>query len=510
MMNRPIARPARLRPLPVFVSACVVLVVGWLGLEAYFAYTARPNSTVDYMEQFRGHAESVQGEGPNAWDHIGDICADYAEALDAFRADRTPFGDLSRRAIGWIDADPSLLWFDREVPAGYYKQMESDGMDAAQAEALLEQARGLYVQWLKGWFAGPEWDRVMQIRQITRAVPEFHDADEMRSGAIDRGIAARKLSLGLRARLVVAATEQDWEAYVACYDTLLAVRWSLAVQPILLQRLVASSIERSVMSCVSMDAASGILPDDVIALIKASNQRWAMPDRMHTVRGERLFMLDQVQRYHDRRGRRILGGPHAMPEVDPSGYGVNRPPAYRNMLSVLSPRHAEIVRQADAVFADVERHAASPLWQQHERFHSPEFQAILGAAEQDLLETLDVVVSPLVLTLTELCAVGCDVELALAGYRHAHGKLPDAIDQLVPEYLGTIPVDPFSRSGEPLRYARGEWTTLEGGPGGEYIIYSVGYDGADDGGKPPPQAMSNALKPGYAGTDYILNDPNWR
>lgn len=66
------------------------------------------------------------------------------------------------------------------------------------------------------------------------------------------------------------------------------------------------------------------------------------------------------------------------------------------------------------------------------------------------------------------------VTLALHAYKLDHGRYPASLSLLAPAYLSQIPADPFAQSG-PLRYR----TT----PGG-YVLYSVGPDGVDDGGKP--------------------------
>lgn len=60
-------------------------------------------------------------------------------------------------------------------------------------------------------------------------------------------------------------------------------------------------------------------------------------------------------------------------------------------------------------------------------------------------------------------------------YRLVHGSLPEAIDSLVPEHFASVPEDPLD--GMPLRYKR-----LDRG----YVIYSVGEDRRDNGGKPRP------------------------
>ena len=64
------------------------------------------------------------------------------------------------------------------------------------------------------------------------------------------------------------------------------------------------------------------------------------------------------------------------------------------------------------------------------------------------------------------------VGLAIERYRLANGKLPENLAELVPAYLDAVPKDPFD--GQELRYKR-----LEKG----YVVYSIGQDGSDDGGK---------------------------
>jgi len=72
--------------------------------------------------------------------------------------------------------------------------------------------------------------------------------------------------------------------------------------------------------------------------------------------------------------------------------------------------------------------------------------------------------------------------LAIENYRITTGNLPDALGDLVPNYLDTIPKDPFD--GEALRYKK-----LDVG----FIVYSVGEDGHDDGGKErPPKIKKGA------------------
>jgi hypothetical protein len=64
---------------------------------------------------------------------------------------------------------------------------------------------------------------------------------------------------------------------------------------------------------------------------------------------------------------------------------------------------------------------------------------------------------------------------AVALKRHAirHGKLPQTLSELVPEFLPSEPVDYMD--GHPLRFhLRSD---------GEFVLYSVGEDGQDDHGE---------------------------
>lgn len=71
--------------------------------------------------------------------------------------------------------------------------------------------------------------------------------------------------------------------------------------------------------------------------------------------------------------------------------------------------------------------------------------------------------------------------LGVERYRLAnHNQLPNSLEDLVPSFLAAEPIDPFD--GKPLRFKK-----LAKG----YVIYSVGPDGIDDGGKErkePPNA----------------------
>lgn len=84
------------------------------------------------------------------------------------------------------------------------------------------------------------------------------------------------------------------------------------------------------------------------------------------------------------------------------------------------------------------------------------------------------------------------VELALRCYRSGQGHGPERLDQLVPKYLKRVPMDPFN--GSSLIYKS---------QGTNWLLYSTGVDGKDDGGKPVGRSMSGSVSQG----DLFFDSP---
>jgi hypothetical protein len=78
------------------------------------------------------------------------------------------------------------------------------------------------------------------------------------------------------------------------------------------------------------------------------------------------------------------------------------------------------------------------------------------------------------------------VAVAVERFRKSNGRFPEKLTDLMPNFLPAIPIDPFD--GQPLRYR-----LLEKG----YMIYSVGRDGHDDGGREKPADWKSSDKTTY-------------
>jgi len=98
---------------------------------------------------------------------------------------------------------------------------------------------------------------------------------------------------------------------------------------------------------------------------------------------------------------------------------------------------------------------------------------------------------------SEKRAVACfrllTTKLAMRCYQSEQASAPTALAQLVPTYLQRVPLDPFS--GRPIIYSS---------QGTNWLLYSVGEHGVDDGGKGAGPSVSGAVTKG----DLFYDTPN--
>ena len=66
------------------------------------------------------------------------------------------------------------------------------------------------------------------------------------------------------------------------------------------------------------------------------------------------------------------------------------------------------------------------------------------------------------------------IACALERHRFAHGQYPETLDALVPQFAGKLPHDLIG--GQPLHYRRTD--------DGNFLLYSIGWNEKDDGGRP--------------------------
>ena len=98
-------------------------------------------------------------------------------------------------------------------------------------------------------------------------------------------------------------------------------------------------------------------------------------------------------------------------------------------------------------------------------------------------------------TVANLASLGC----ALERYRRAEGQFPETLELLKPRFMDKLPQDLINR--QPLKYHRT--------PDGQFVLYSVGPDGKDDGGAYPVTQPAQTDSNSRPGDDRTAEEGDW-
>ena len=129
------------------------------------------------------------------------------------------------------------------------------------------------------------------------------------------------------------------------------------------------------------------------------------------------------------------------------------------------------------IVTEIERMNAQPLWMRPPQdAWAKELEARLGSRTHEFTPVKMFMPSTAAITKNgEWIRQTRDatlVAIALELFRRAHGTYPASLDELVPAFLPAVPPD--RHTGKPLNYERND---------GNPVLYSVGVDLDDDGGK---------------------------
>ena len=109
-----------------------------------------------------------------------------------------------------------------------------------------------------------------------------------------------------------------------------------------------------------------------------------------------------------------------------------------------------------------------------------------------------------VLAHNQTLANEAQIVCALERYHLAHGEYPDTLNGLVPQFIGKLPPDLIG--GQPLHYRRAQDppSPRSGAAGGNFLLYSVGWDETDNGGQ---EAFIKTGVSDYAKGDWVWQYP---
>ena len=247
------------------------------------------------------------------------------------------------------------------------------------------------------------------------------------------------------------------------------------------QRRLAEIIDQGerlfFLDCVAVLAKQGLSKIDAISgLVFGGQSQPSMRAALMDLAGKTAIDWDHLMRKGNRWYDRIVAA-------------MNKPS--------LAQRRVALIQLRDEL-GDLEKSADDPTTFLAEGLLRPR-QAVSDRVADILIALLVPAVESCVLAEDrwvaqhEVLAAG----LAAASYAREHGRLPEGLDQLVPKYLPKVPEDILSDPpGVSLRFKKTD---------GDCIIYSVGRNRRDDGGR----SGDDAAKAAKAAEASESREPDW-
>lgn len=303
----------------------------------------------------------------------------------------------------------------------------------------------------------------------------------------------RRFARWLQADAHLAASRRDSARFLADCEALFGMAEQVLRERFLISNLVGIAILELAFNTVVREAAQ---PDLLTReqLRDLAHRVSAVADGRITIDAtfELLGVEDILQRFYSDDGKgdgHYIGGPQTdQLYID---FGLARPAglpilkAIQPVQSITMASRAEVRELARAFAGAAAVDDALPPWRHTERTADAAYSRLMRSglySAMPILESLQESEGPIgrscaARDLTETQRDVALVVLALESARRARGQWPATLAELVPAYLPRLPLDPFT--GKPLRYI------APSSQSERPIVYSVGVDAVDDGGKAP-------------------------
>lgn len=489
--RKPWYRP---RNIALGVLAIFLIVICWAGSWVYWSLTAEPKPSINFSEQLEQVARRAQPPGDNGWPDV-QLALDLLDELEsAFpRESRTTvhasgfkFDCIYSSDVDLINThfihDPSTL-----IPAR-------------------EEARKA-IEWLGDHGA---WTALAAAASKPNIVAPIDSRGAMLAEYAISGISSlRQLARARLATLHLAIEADDAVGIAESLRDLFTLSRAAFMQPWTIGSLVGQSIVMLPESVIREGVRSGRLSEASLrAMLDAYLQNPPPPDLSRAIDGEFVVFQDTVQWVYsdDGHGDGYLVVTAADPVLAMGGAASLSGPSFvdkmRNLEAIFLPTRREAIAQAGSFFERLKTAAALP---------GPERTLALDAMAADAEHSREILlkmIAPAMARTVENYSVAMMkrnaivVMLAIECYRAAHGELPPTLTALVPAFLPELPVDCLCD--EPFRYRPEQNQELDV----PYVLYALGRDCIDDGGRASMHAPDSSLGPHAApGYDYVVNVP---
>ncbi len=476
-------RPIRWLTRRRIVWTIAALLALWLAWQVYDIFTGKPRPTIDYASQFYELCSSAQPEGENAWP----LLVEVLERVDEAKMQ--------------LEQDPLAKQYYRDgssYPGGF-----DDIGYMPQGSPRLRP----HMKTLDALAADGTFDLIAQVAAMPRCVrpridgTPFHEVHFKE--VLPRFAQVRTLTRLQVARLHVAADSRNWQECRDIVDESLSICRQWSFHPTLLDQLVSASCMEAVLAEVGTILDERSLDErSARALLDAIDQRSGLSSVEFTMEGERLLFLDKIQHEYTASGRLPLSSfsryttPPTMPGTPPPPRSARATLA--GVAALVIPGRGAAERLSVEYIEDLARVAGETDQASREEIDDywddrlPMHQVVL----RDSIFRPSLMVGSLSSIHHSIAATR--LMLGLEIYIRRHGLAPESLDDLVPDCLPAIPVDPLNGKGWGYRL-RGPSASIA-----NYDLWSFGRDGEDNNCYEGDGTVSLRHTPG---TDIWINKP---
>jgi tetratricopeptide (TPR) repeat protein len=282
---------------------------------------------------------------------------------------------------------------------------------------------------------------------------------------------------------------QNGESEMALEDIKLMLRLndSIRNEPFLIAHLVRIAVVSIAMQPIWEGLAQHRWTDNQLAMLEDALAKMDfLQDYEFTMRGEAAFAIEIIDNQRVTREFKVL-------DPDTSEIATQRfyltPDAYFYQSELAYAKMSQIWAMP---LVDTNRHIVSPAILHRTQAEIDALTNHVSSYNAVALMPADAAIP----SARKFATAQTDVDLArvtcaLERYRLAHGQYPERLDALVPQFIESLPHDIIN--GQPLHYRPA--------PDGKFLLYSVGWNETDDGGKAAFTKNGNV--------DYLNGDWVW-
>ncbi|MCC6969159.1 MAG: hypothetical protein IT434_02970 [Phycisphaerales bacterium] len=467
---------------------------GWwtvreVGIRSQAAIALKERPAAESINAMMREGMPAQVDGRRT---VAEIIAQAKKEYDAINTDF-----LARHKD--VDDEYDAFYPDASVISSAREELKTDGDRANKQYSLLlmEEVRASNVYRLL--------DELPEAAAVTDH--EFRPIDSTAPYSASWMGNSRSVLRICIARMKIARDASDLADFQRAARSARAIGGQFSDHGPLLNWLVAISINQTLLR----ELSAAVTPEVDRAWVEAvaiESANLSAPSFAESLRYERLWIMDAIGWYFSDPAR-VRSGLRAPELKDKLGVGAVE-------LSILGlaepdepggprPRLGTYEENRDALDRQFEWYVGAAAVDPFER-RKPTFPTQPQSNGLVIPESLSGVLGMALRGRTHAAIPRRGLELMLMIERHRldRGTYPEKLEDIGPRALAPALFDPFS--GQPMRYKRIDPAIDEFHRG--YLLWSVGYDAVDDGGKMHPVTQYSAVTKSGEGTDIIINDPH--